>query len=255
MIPINRIIINENDVILKWVKVNKVLIPKTTVPIEGISFVRAENDHTLFIHVYDGNHVIVPEIKDAEKVSEALDEVLPESKNIGRYVDENDISKIDNFHANFYCHFLFLYLLKLVRFVELPDDVFDLYLFLKFFNDFSSGKVQFFIIFHYQYIERLRNFMNNLNLGWIPTYIDNILKVQPQFDENYMDNLKQIFSDEKAFRDFNNTIVENASLVIKADQEGDMLICREVERYTRENDLISKIQAIKLDDENDNDNQ
>ncbi len=247
-IPVNRIDVEDNNIIFKWAKVGKSISRRIEVPVEAISLVTIDTEHILVVQAFDGVKIIMAELKDARIAMDQLNELLPDSKNISQYVEDNDLAKIDNFHSNFYCHFLFLYLLKMVRLYELPDEIFDVYLFLKFFNDFINGRVQFFIISHYQYIQRVKGFMNNLNLGWIPTYVDNILKVQPQFDENYIKNLKDIFNDEASFSDFNNIIIENASQIMKVDQDGNMLICQEIERYCRENDIIKKIQDLKLEE-------
>lgn len=245
LMPKYRIEIKEDVIIFKWVKINKKFSFRIEIYPEELLNAFELSKTTVQILTLKGE-ILLNEIIDVEKIVNELKEHIPDTANIYEYVINDGLAKINRFEKNYFCHYLYLYLNLHSIDTDYEDDVFDLFLALKFYNEFLKGKIEFFIISHKQYINRLKAFLNKLELGWIPTYLDNIFRIQPEFNDSFIDDLKAIFDDEQTFKTFNDTIVENASLILKTDQENDLLFCREIERYVKDNNLIEKLKKLDI---------
>ena len=64
-------------------------------------------------------------------------------------------------------------------------------------------------------------------------------------DDNFMDNLKILFDDEESYKQFSDTITENAELILKCDQDNDMLFCKAIVKYCKENNIGEIIKNMK----------
>ena len=241
LIPYYRVEIKDDSFILHWVRHLGKFKIKVTIPLnEFVGCFDSGKNGQIIILATSGEYLI-KNIEDVQNVIDELKPYYPENAKVNEYAESFNFDKLDQYEGIFYCQFLHVALSKLVKFVKLDDELFDLYLYIKFYNEFIKGRLLPFAVYNRAYLDRLIKFMNKIELNWIPVYIDNIFKAFPKCDENYLDNFYEMFINVDEFKEFNAQTIKNAKLVLKINEENDNLMINQLLKYCHSLDLKARL--------------
>ena len=245
LIPRFRIEVTSDAFILYWVFHNGKFHYKTKVLLhEFVGCFDGVKTKTMIIVTTNGEYLF-KNIEDTIDVIEQLKPYYPENAKVKDYAEALDLTKLEQYEGIFYCQFIYIVLSKLVKHVALDDELFDLYLYIKFYNDFIKGRIIPFTIYNRNYLKRLIDFMHKIELSWIPVYVENIFKAFPNNDEAFLDNFQQMVENSEMFNEFNTQIIKNAKLVLKINEENGGLMIEQLLKYTKSIALLEKLSRAK----------